>query len=227
MKKIYFLLFLVFIFQGCKNDYDQGVQNLNEKKFDKALVEFEKVPSGNDNYRKAQSKINYINGLNAFNKSKFDEAKTYFDKVDSFDEIYPDVKVMLDKIALEEKSKKLDEELTEMDSKLKQMEIKMLNDEEKKKYNTNIRQSDFSGLCGSYPEASYRYLYYDDIAGKTKRQLKVMRNEIFMRHGYIFKTDDMRNHFSSYPCYSPRYNDVTSLLSDVEKQNVEFIKQWE
>jgi len=54
-----------------------------------------------------------------------------------------------------------------------------------------------------------------------------MRNEIFMRHGYIFKIDDMRNQFSNYACYSPQYNDVTNMLSDVEKQNVEYIKQYE
>jgi len=91
-------------------------------------------------------------------------------KVDSYDEFYSDVKVMLDKITLEEKSKKLELDLTEMDTKLKNMEIKMLNDEEKKKYNATVRTNDYSGFCGEYPEGSYRYLYYSDIAGKSRRQ---------------------------------------------------------
>lgn len=54
-----------------------------------------------------------------------------------------------------------------------------------------------------------------------------MRNEIFARHGYIFKTDDMRQYFNSQNWYSPMYNEVSSSLSSIEKYNVEFIKKYE
>jgi hypothetical protein len=228
MNKIKILIIcLAFCLVGCKNEYDKGTQFLVDKKYDLALAEFEKIQSSDENYKRAQSKISYINGLNAYNKNKFDEAKVFLDKVDSYDENYNEVKVMLDKIASEEKSKKLESDLTDMDAKLKNMEIKMLNDAEKNKYNSTISSNDYRMLCGEYPEASVRYLMYSDIVGKTKRQLKIMRNEVFMRHGYIFKTDDMRKQFSNYPCYNPTYNDVTNMLSDIEKQNVEFIKQYE
>ncbi len=59
------------------------------------------------------------------------------------------------------------------------------------------------------------------------RDLKIMRNEIFARHGYIFKTADMINHFSNESWYKPMYNDVTSKLSYIEKTNVNFIKSYE
>ena len=54
-----------------------------------------------------------------------------------------------------------------------------------------------------------------------------MRNEIFARHGYIFKTADMINHFSNESWFKPLYNDVTNKLSNIEKTNVNFIKTYE
>ena len=54
-----------------------------------------------------------------------------------------------------------------------------------------------------------------------------MRNEIFARHGYIFKTSDMINHFREESWYRPLYVNVTSMLSSIEKANVNFIKSYE
>ena len=80
---------------------------------------------------------------------------------------------------------------------------------------------------GKFPEASTRYLSASDLSGLSLYDLKIMRNEIFARHGYIFKTDDMRNHFESQSWYSGRYSNVENMLSDIEKSNVNFIKQYE
>lgn len=84
-----------------------------------------------------------------------------------------------------------------------------------------------SGLPGSYPEASSRYLSEGDLASKSCFELQVMRNEIFARHGYIFKTDDMRSYFSQQGWYRPRAADVSGELSAVEKSNAQAIKQYE
>jgi hypothetical protein len=54
-----------------------------------------------------------------------------------------------------------------------------------------------------------------------------MRNEIFARHGYIFKTNDMKLYFESQAWYSPKYEDVTSFLTEIEKGNIELIKRYE
>lgn len=80
---------------------------------------------------------------------------------------------------------------------------------------------------GQYAFASERLLTEDDLAGMTGRDLKIMRNEIFARHGYIFKTEDMKAHFNSQPWYEGRYDDVSSMLSDIEIKNVSFIKKHE
>ena len=54
-----------------------------------------------------------------------------------------------------------------------------------------------------------------------------MRNEIFARHGYIFKTPEMKSYFSQQSWYHGQYNDVNSMLSAIEKQNIELIRKYE
>ena len=91
-------------------------------------------------------------------------------------------------------------------------------------YNDNETESD---IPGEYPEASIRVLPYSELKGYTQYQLKIMRNEIFARHGYIFKTAEMKNHFATKSWYSPRYNDVNNMLTDIEQQNIKTIQQLE
>jgi serine/threonine-protein kinase len=80
---------------------------------------------------------------------------------------------------------------------------------------------------GRFPEASTRLLTAGDFARRTSWELRIMRNEIFARHGYIFKTPEMRSYFAQQSWYSPRYDDVSRLLSDVEVRNVKMIKSSE
>ena len=82
-------------------------------------------------------------------------------------------------------------------------------------------------IPGDYPDARIRVLTASELSGYSKRELKLMRNEIFARHGYIFKTEDMKKYFSSKQWYEPKYNDVNSMLTDIEQQNIGTIKQLE
>lgn len=78
-----------------------------------------------------------------------------------------------------------------------------------------------------YDIACERYLTDDDLRGLSKQELRIMRNWIFARHGYIFTTDEMRSFFNAMPWYVGRYNDVTSFLSRMELDNIDKIKQYE
>lgn len=80
---------------------------------------------------------------------------------------------------------------------------------------------------GDYPEGSLRLLTADDLMTKSKAELKIMRNEIFARHGYIFKTPAMIKHFANQSWYHGRYTDVSSMLSNIERKNVSLIKKYE
>jgi hypothetical protein len=84
-----------------------------------------------------------------------------------------------------------------------------------------------SKVRGIFPEASTRLLTPSDLVNKTPWELRVMKNEIFARHGYIFKTPEMRSYFARQSWYSARYDDVTRLLSDIEIRNAKIIKSSE
>lgn len=53
--------------------------------------------------------------------------------------------------------------------------------------------------------------------------LDIMRNEIFAEYGYRFKTQKWKNYFSSQPWYKPTRDDVTHLLSEMDRANVKLI----
>ncbi len=66
-----------------------------------------------------------------------------------------------------------------------------------------------------------------DLAGKSKAELRVMRNEVFARHGRVFQAADLNAYFSAKPWYKqdPNYSD--SLLTDVDNENVRIIQESE
>lgn len=83
-------------------------------------------------------------------------------------------------------------------------------------------------------ESEYKYEYlreremtYADVEGKSAEELRLMRNYIFARRGYIFESEDLKEYFERFSWYVPLYYDVTPRLSDIEKYNVNFIKEWE
>jgi hypothetical protein len=80
---------------------------------------------------------------------------------------------------------------------------------------------------GRFPEASLRALTRDELLEYSKDDLKIMRNEIFARHGYVFKDPELRAYFNKQSWYVGQYDDVSGFLSPVERQNVEVIKQLE
>ena len=84
-----------------------------------------------------------------------------------------------------------------------------------------------SDISGRFPQASERLLSSSDLSGLSKYDLKIMRNEIFARHGYIFQTNDMKNYFQNQFWYSPQYNNVNSKLTNIERENIALIKSYE
>ena len=75
------------------------------------------------------------------------------------------------------------------------------------------------------PISNKRILVEDDIQGLNPLALKFARNEIFARHGYPFKSRELRDHFGALSWYRPISHNVT--LSDIESQNVAFLRRYE
>lgn len=81
---------------------------------------------------------------------------------------------------------------------------------------------------GYYHITSSRLLTEEDIKGFSKSDLKIMRNEIFARHGYIFRDPMLQEYFSQMPWYTPQQADISQIaLSIVEQNNVLFIQRYE
>lgn len=75
--------------------------------------------------------------------------------------------------------------------------------------------------------ASTRILDYNDISGLSKSERRIVRNWIFARYGYAFKSPELQRYFGRKSWYTPMHSDVSSRLSKIERQNVAFIKQYE
>ena len=80
----------------------------------------------------------------------------------------------------------------------------------------------------SYDIACKRLLRKCDIIGLSKKELRIMRNWIYARHGYSFRSQDLINYFSKFEWYHPKYSEVPfNLLTDIEQRNIELIKLYE
>ncbi|WP_345240392.1 YARHG domain-containing protein [Pontibacillus salipaludis] len=76
------------------------------------------------------------------------------------------------------------------------------------------------------PNSATQKLSAADIQGWSSYELRLARNEIFARHGYIFQSADLRSYFSSLSWYVPDPN-YDGTLSDIEEYNVDFIQDRE
>ena len=136
-----------------------------------------------------------------------------------------DIQRMVDKAA-EKKVKEIEKE-REMNEKLaKAEEILAAHGETTTSETTMTRPVRTSG-AGNYAFVSQRLLSADELYGYSARELKIMRNEIYARHGYIFKTADMRSYFARQPWYVGRYAEVNSMLSRIEQRNIATIQSVE
>ena len=62
----------------------------------------------------------------------------------------------------------------------------------------------------------------------TAEELRIARNEIYARHGYIFQSDDLSEYFSTQIWYEGTVKDQDSIkLSDVELYNIKKIEELE
>lgn len=78
-----------------------------------------------------------------------------------------------------------------------------------------------------YAWLSQRRVTASDLSGLSGSDLRILRNAIYARHGYIFKSADLRNYFSSFSWYHPSSHDVSGRLNSIEKYNIAEIQRWE
>ncbi|MEE3420898.1 MAG: YARHG domain-containing protein [Lachnospiraceae bacterium] len=78
------------------------------------------------------------------------------------------------------------------------------------------------------PTSNSQVLTETQLAGYDAAALRLIRNEIYARHGLIFKSADLNTYFSGKSWYKGTVSSASQIaLSDVEKQNVNLITAYE
>lgn len=89
----------------------------------------------------------------------------------------------------------------------------------------NVKESLFEG---KFSEASTQALSEEAIRLLSPEDIRIMRNEIFARYGYIFRQGgSMETYFKAQSWYKPVYKDVNPFLTDLEKKNIDLIRKVE
>lgn len=100
----------------------------------------------------------------------------------------------------------------------------------KQKSNNSSKSTKTSSTSslGQYTFTSQRLVTANELSNYSSSDLKIMRNEIYARHGYIFKKGgEMESYFKKQPWYQPQYSSVDKYLSTIEKQNIATILKVE
>lgn len=77
------------------------------------------------------------------------------------------------------------------------------------------------------PDSSTKYYTIDDVNWLRSDEIRLAINEIYAKHGRMFKSEDLQNYFNSKSWYNPsipadQFND--SMLNDCERHNIEVLQ---
>ncbi|MEO8238560.1 MAG: YARHG domain-containing protein [Flavobacterium sp.] len=110
--------------------------------------------------------------------------------------------------------------------------------EEKTEFqNDTIQENDYednsSTLYRQASESVYQInssitkLKESQLKNLKKLDLEILRNTIFARHGFAFKTKTVRQFFDFVDWYIPVSSNVDNQLTETEKQNIAILKRFE
>lgn len=77
------------------------------------------------------------------------------------------------------------------------------------------------------PDSDSRKLKKSDLAGMTAQQLSYAKNEIYARHGRVFKSSELQDYFNEKDWYEKNDDFKDEDLSKKEAENTEFIDAYQ
>ncbi len=93
---------------------------------------------------------------------------------------------------------------------------------------TELVQGDILlSVPGKYPQGSQRILTVEELESMNQYDLKILRNEIYARHGLLFTNEEMKQYFNLQDWYKPQYAEVNTYLTEIEKKNAMLLKRIE
>lgn len=130
----------------------------------------------------------------------------------------------------EEAERKEEEKKAKEEAERKEEEEKKAKEEAERKAEEEEKAKDTLNEY-IFADSDNKYLTEDEILRVDVKKLKIARNEIFARHGYIFKSEDLKKNFESTSWYkgtikADKFNS-DKVFNDFEKKNVELIKRVE
>jgi|GEM_PF-5298814 len=76
------------------------------------------------------------------------------------------------------------------------------------------------------PEIDTRYYTDKDVQGKSKDEIQAMLNELYARHGYIFKDETLKSQYEKESWYKGTETDMSKVeqsFNTYEKKNLEYL----
>ncbi|NLK87909.1 MAG: YARHG domain-containing protein [Clostridiaceae bacterium] len=96
--------------------------------------------------------------------------------------------------------------------------------------NSDVSGNDVDGMVvrlGGIAFDLEKQIKYKDLVNLEADELGILRNAIFAKHGYIFKTAKYSEYFSAFDWYEPALEDVGSRLTKDDKSGIALIQKVE
>lgn len=101
----------------------------------------------------------------------------------------------------------------------------------KKPKSTRVPKPSDTSASGDFLfNSDSKYITAADLDKMTQEEVRLVLNEMYARHGYIFTLDTFKQYFGAKPWYTPRYasaEEAESFFNDFEKQNKLIITDYE
>ena len=103
-------------------------------------------------------------------------------------------------------------------------------EEIRKTFRVKEGNASYDGDQYLFPNSSYIYLKQEDLWNLTPESLRIAKNEIFARHGYLFSSQDLAEYFDSRNWYEgkvPAGKFDSGVFNEFEAANVNLIAKYE
>jgi hypothetical protein len=92
---------------------------------------------------------------------------------------------------------------------------------------SNLDLPEYKGIPGKYPYATTDLLLEGMLVDYDWDEIRLMRNEMYARHGYRFKSPELKAYFGAQTWYKAQSDNVDDQLTPLEKLNVETIAHYQ
>ena len=72
-----------------------------------------------------------------------------------------------------------------------------------------------------------KLVYVDDLLNASREDLRLLRNTVYAKYGYMFHTKELIDHFGKFKWYKATKPNVDSQLSTIDKANLQLIQRIE